>query len=36
LCSQCKGGECIGNKCMEQIEVDQVVESAVKLITGNE
>ena len=36
LCSQCKGGECIGNKCMEQIEVDQVMESAVKLITGNE
>jgi heptosyltransferase-3 len=36
LCPQCKGGECTGNKCMEQIEVDQVVESAVKLITDNE
>jgi heptosyltransferase III len=34
LCSQCKGGTCRGSTCMEQIEVDAVVKSAINLISG--
>ena len=31
LCSRCKGGECQGNQCMEQITVQQVLDAAIKL-----
>jgi ADP-heptose:LPS heptosyltransferase len=34
-CPRCKGGECQGNDCMDQISVCQVLESAKKLILGN-
>jgi heptosyltransferase-2 len=34
-CSRCKGSKCRGNDCMEQITVQQVLEAAVKLATGN-
>ena len=34
-CSRCKGDTCRGNHCMEQITVKQVLEAAVKLVTGN-
>ena len=30
-CSRCKGGECEGNDCMDQITVGQVVEASLKL-----
>jgi heptosyltransferase III len=33
-CSRCKGGECQGNECMEQIKVQKVVEAAVGLMKG--
>ena len=33
-CPRCKGGKCQGNDCMEQITVEQVLEAAVKLVTG--
>ncbi|MGD0035670.1 MAG: glycosyltransferase family 9 protein [Bacteroidota bacterium] len=33
-CPRCKGGKCQGNDCMEQITVKQVLEAAVKLVTG--
>jgi heptosyltransferase-2 len=31
-CSRCKGGECQGNDCMDQITVKQVVEASLKLV----
>jgi heptosyltransferase-3 len=31
-CSRCRGGECQGNNCMEQITVTQVLEAAAKLV----
>ncbi len=34
-CPRCKGGECQGNDCMDQISVHQVLEAATKLIHGN-
>jgi ADP-heptose:LPS heptosyltransferase len=34
LCIRCKGGECRGNECMEQITVQQVLEASMKL-TGH-
>jgi len=34
-CPRCKGGECQGNDCMDQISVLQVIEAATKLILGN-
>jgi heptosyltransferase-3 len=34
-CSRCKGGECQGNYCMDQISVKQVLEAALKLVKGN-
>jgi len=34
-CPRCKGGECQGNDCMDQITVRQVLEAAAKLILGN-
>jgi heptosyltransferase-3 len=30
-CPRCKGGKCLGNECMDQIEVRQVLEEANKL-----
>lgn len=33
LCPRCRGGMCQGNDCMEQIEVNQVAEAAIKLMT---
>jgi heptosyltransferase III len=35
LCPRCKGGECRGNDCMDQISVHQVLEAATKLIKDN-
>jgi heptosyltransferase III len=35
LCPRCKGGECRGNDCMDQISVNQVLEAAAKLIKDN-
>jgi ADP-heptose:LPS heptosyltransferase len=35
-CSRCKGGECQGDECMDQISVKQVLESALQLVAGNE
>jgi len=35
LCPRCKGGECQGSDCMDQISVERVLEAAVKLIQGN-
>ena len=31
-CPRCKGGECQGNECMEQIEVEQVVKAIERLV----
>jgi heptosyltransferase III len=31
-CPRCKGGDCQGNDCMEQIKVDQVIEAVERLI----
>jgi lipopolysaccharide heptosyltransferase II len=31
-CPRCKGGECQGNDCMDQITVNQVMEAATKLL----
>ena len=31
-CPRCKGGECHGNECMEQITVRQVLDASLKLI----
>jgi heptosyltransferase III len=36
LCTLCKGGACKGNNCMEQIEVEKVVEAAEGLMKDNE
>jgi ADP-heptose:LPS heptosyltransferase len=33
-CPRCKGGECQGNDCMDQISVHQVLEAAAELILG--
>jgi heptosyltransferase-2 len=33
-CPRCKGGECRGNECMDQIEVSQVIGAVEKLTTG--
>jgi heptosyltransferase III len=33
-CPLCKGGECQGNECMDQISVKQVLEAAVQLMPG--
>jgi lipopolysaccharide heptosyltransferase II len=33
-CPRCKGGECRGNECMDQIEVREVLEAAMKLVVG--
>jgi heptosyltransferase III len=35
LCSRCKGGECQGNDCMDQISVRQILEAATKLLRDN-
>jgi ADP-heptose:LPS heptosyltransferase len=35
-CSRCKGGECQGNDCMEQITVQQVLEASLKLTEHKE
>jgi heptosyltransferase-3 len=32
LCPRCKGSECQGNDCMDQITVNQVMEAATKLL----
>ena len=34
-CPRCKGGECQGNQCMEQITVQQVLEASMKLTEYN-
>jgi hypothetical protein len=34
-CPRCKGGDCQGNQCMEQITVQQVLEAAMKLTKQN-
>ncbi|HEY6952431.1 MAG TPA: glycosyltransferase family 9 protein, partial [Bacteroidota bacterium] len=35
-CSLCKGGPCQGNVCMDQIDVQQVVDAAIKLVGKQE
>ena len=34
LCPRCHGGECQGNDCMDQIEVNQVVDAVIRLVNG--
>jgi heptosyltransferase-2 len=35
-CPRCKGGDCRGNQCMEQITVQQVLEASLKLAEQNQ